>query len=261
MVGDMSDLNHWNAGLYDRSFSYIQDMAVELIELLEPRNGEKILDLGCGTGAMTNNIVQRGALVDGIDNDSAMINLARKRYPKIKFLCISGTDFSSNSQYDAVFSNAALHWMKQPAIVIDRMSNVLRPGGRFVGEMGGSGNVQILIKCLLQTLEEMGLSRDKINCPWYFPHPDEYAKLLEEGGFRVKYIQHFSRLTPLDDCPNGAADWYNMFAGKFLENIELENRDVVIKRATRLAKNSLFKDGRWFADYKRLRFKALRREF
>ena len=252
----MSELNQWNAQLYDKSFSYIQNMAFELIDRLSPEAGERIIDLGCGTGLMTNEIRKKGALVEGLDNDPAMIQLARERYPYIKFMCLSAAEFRTDVEYDAIFSNAALHWMKQPDLVINRIANALKPGGRFVGEMGGAGNVDTLIKSLFQALAEIGISRDEIDFPWYFPNVDEYTKLLEKGGFRVDFIQLFSRPTPLDDCANGASDWYKMFADQFLACTELKSREAVINRATYLAGKSLCKDGRWFADYTRLRFEA-----
>tara|TARA_B100001142_G_scaffold40338_1_gene35944 strand:+ start:70 stop:843 length:774 start_codon:yes stop_codon:yes gene_type:complete len=254
----MSRPNGWNSSLYDKSFGFIQNMAYDLIDELSPQSGESIIDLGCGTGAMTHEIFRRGAAVEGIDSDYEMVQTAMARYPNIKFRCISGEEFTVKEPVDAVFSNAVLHWIKKPNPVIIKVAAALKPGGRFVAEMGGEGNVKILTESLLYALKEAGVSYNPDDFPWYFPTAQEYSRLLKSEGFEVISIRHFVRPTPLDNCPNGASDWYAMFASKFFIQVEKENVNKIISRATEIASQKLLKNGRWMADYTRLRFYAVR---
>lgn len=257
-VGSGARAGAWDAALYDRSFQFIPSMAADLVDVLAPQAGERVIDLGCGTGRLTAEIAARGAAVIGIDADPAMVEAARSQYPDIEFRCADGADFSVGEGFDAVFSNAALHWMKTPEPVIASVAGALRPGGRFVAEMGGYRNVEVLTGSLYQALAETGIAADAVDFPWYFPRTADYAGLLEDGGFEIREIKHFERPTPLDDCPNGAADWYTMFGGNFLAPAPKAVRPGIIDRATALAKAELFRDGRWFADYTRLRFNVIR---
>tara|TARA_Y100001970_G_scaffold19801_2_gene22385 strand:+ start:26623 stop:27420 length:798 start_codon:yes stop_codon:yes gene_type:complete len=254
----VSESSSWDAGLYDRSFGYIQKMALDLIDDLSPKQGECIVDLGCGTGEMAAVIARTGAEVIGVDNDLEMIRLARLKYPTIHFDCTDASDMQFSRKVDAVFSNAALHWIKNPMPVISSVADNLKLGGRFVGEMGGEDNVKVLIASLYDTLNEFGISKDLVVNPWYFPSVKEYSLLLEKGGFDILSIDHFQRVTPLDDCPKGAEDWYEMFAGRFLTNIPESLHGKIIKRASMIASDELLVGGRWFADYTRLRFHAVK---
>jgi trans-aconitate methyltransferase len=250
------DAQSWDANLYDRSFGFIADFGAGLVDLLAPVAGERIVDLGCGVGKLSAEIAAKGATVIGIDADAEMIALARDKHPDIEFICAAGETFSLAAPVDAVFSNAALHWMKQPTPVIARVAEALRPGGRFVAEMGAYRNVVTVTEALYQALAEHSVAREAVDFPWYFPRNSEYVALLEAGGFDVTHLNYFARPTPLDDCPEGLRDWIRMFAGNFLAAAPAGMEDAIAARAEELCRPRLCPDGRWLTDYTRLRFRA-----
>ncbi len=250
-------LSRWNARAYDSSFGYVSAQGAPLVELLDPRPGERVLDLGCGTGVLTADIARRGAHVLGIDGSHSMIEQAIAHHPGLDFTVGDGYDFTVAQPYDAVFSNAALHWMsRDPGAVIDCVREALRPGGRFVAEMGGAGNCAALTSAVLTAWREYGLPEPEL--PWYFPSPAEYAHRLEKGGFTVRLLEYFDRPTPLDECPNGAADWVRMFAGSLLDRVPPAAVEPLLRRVNELAAPALRRETGWMADYVRLRFAAER---
>ncbi len=250
----------WDAALYDRSFGFVSAFGTDMIDLLTPRAGERIVDLGCGTGALTAAIAERGAEVIGLDGDAAMIERARSLHPDLSFAHADGQDFTIAGLADAVFSNAALHWMKEPTRVIACVHRALKPGGRFVAEMGAHKNVKIITDALYRALAEEGVPADAVLFPWYFPRTGRYVSLLEDGGFEVAYLRYFARPTPLDDCPNGLADWVSMFGRNFTDAAPEGRVQAVIDRTIALTRDRLCSDGRWMTDYTRLRFVAMRAE-
>ena len=175
----------WDSALYDEKFAIITEFGAGVVELLAPGPGERIVDLGCGTGGLTAQIAEAGAEVLGIDASEAMIARARVLYPNLRFEVARGEDFTLEAPADAVFSNAALHWMSPPDAVTASVLRALQPGGRFVAEMGGSGNIATIIGALYQALAEEGIPREQVRNPWYFPSIGEYASLLERAGFEV----------------------------------------------------------------------------
>lgn len=248
----------WDAALYDRSFGFVSAMSTDMVALLAPRAGERIVDLGCGTGALTAAIAARGAAVTGLDGDAAMIARARSHHPGLAFAHADGREFAIDGRADAVFSNAALHWMKEPRRVIARVARALRPGGRFVAEMGAYKNVRTITDALYKALAEEGVAAEAVAFPWYFPSPGRYARQLEDGGFEVAYMRYFARPTPLDDCPNGLADWIAMFGRNFTDAAPAGRGRAVVARAVALTRDRLCPEGRWIADYTRLRFVAVK---
>lgn len=250
--------NSWDSALYDEALGIITRYGASLLELLAPAPGMRVLDLGCGTGHLTAQIAAAGADVLGLDAAPSMIARARTLYPTLRFEVARGEDFTLDAPVDAVFSNAALHWMPHPRQVLGCVARAVRPGGRFVAELGGTGNVAALVAALYQALAEVGVPAERVRHPWYFPTVGEYASLLEAAGFEVQHMQLFDRPTPLDDCPNGPADWVRAFAGDFLAAVPPAEHDRVGARVTELVRPRLYRDGRWFADYRRLRFVAVR---
>ncbi len=259
MTGTPGRGNEWDSALYDRALGVVTRLGSGVLELLDPKPGERILDLGCGTGHLTAEIAAYGADVLGLDAAESMIARARALYPRLRFEVGRGADFRLDAPVDAVFSNAALHWMPRPADVAANVARALRPGGRFAAEMGGKGNVSSLIAAVHQALREEGVGAERLPEPWYFPSVGEYATLLEGAGFEVRYAHLFDRPTPLDDCPNGAADWLRVFGGAFLAVVPPERQEAVIARATMLVRPAWYRDDRWVADYRRLRFLAIKR--
>ena len=249
----------WDAALYDRSFGFVSAFGSDMVDLLAPEPGERIVDLGCGTGTLSAAIAARGAEVIGTDGDAAMVDRARALHPGLSFQHADGRDFRIEGQADAVFSNAALHWMKEePAGVIACVARALRPGGRFVAEMGAHRNVRIITDALYRALAEEGAPPESVDFPWYFPRTSRYVGLLEDGGFDVTHLHYFTRPTPLDDCPNGLADWIAMFGRNFTDAAPPGRAHAVVERTVALTRDRLCPDGRWVTDYTRLRFVAVK---
>lgn len=256
----MVSVNVWNADAYDEKLSFVSELGKSLVEMLDPKQGEKILDLGCGTGDLTNEIAKLGAKVVGMDVSPDMIEKARKKYPHLSFLVDNGESFRTEERYDAIFSNAALHWMKRAESVVQSMALALREGGRLVAEFGGKGNVDAIVKTIEEVLfTNYGIDAKERN-PWYFPSIGEYSSLLEKHGFRVIYASHFDRPTSLPDGDQGLDHWLEGFAGDFFADFELDEKTLAYQKIKSRLKAYLWKDGVWIADYKRIRIIAVKEE-
>lgn len=248
----------WEPTLYDTKLGFNTGFGRDLVALLAPRSGEMILDLGCGTGDLAHQIAESGATVVGIDRSLAMIERARQKYPSIAFVQADGQSFAFRpGTFDAVFSNAALHWMTNAAGVVACVWNALKPGGRFVAEFGGKGNIQAVVNAIATVLGRAGYSVEGRD-PWYYPSTGEYATLLEHQGFRVTHAFHFDRPTRLDDGERGLENWLTMFAGTFFEGIPDSQRAALYASIASRLRPLLFHDGAWVIDYVRLRVLALK---
>ncbi len=250
-------INQWNAELYDGKLGFVSGYGKSLIDLLQPQAGEQILDLGCGTGDLSNEIAQSGAEVTGIDLAASMLEQAKRKYPHISFLHENAETVRFTKPFDAVFSNAALHWMKNAEQVAQSIWLALKPNGRLVAELGGKGNVETMVQALEEVLSSYGISSEERN-PWYFPSIGEYSMLLEEQGFRVVYAVHFDRPTPLPEGENGLNHWLNAFGGDFFQGISEEEKSDIIAQVKEKTRSTLWQDGQWIADYKRLRVVAIK---
>ena len=248
----------WDSAFYEQHHGYVSRLGADLVDLLAPRPGERILDLGCGTGHLTQQIAERGACVTGLDSDPAMLEQARANYPDLHLLRADGQDFIVGEPFDAIFSNAALHWMHDAAGVAASMAGALRPGGRLVAEFGGGNNVQELYDGFCDALRDAGLPLPA-RFPWYFPTPAAYSELLGAQGFEVLAARLFPRPTPLAGA-DGLRNWYTMFLGEHLQGLEPGGRERVLDRSERRLRPSLWRDGHWVADYVRLRVVARRRK-
>jgi trans-aconitate methyltransferase len=245
----------WDADLYDDKHAFVWQYGASLVELLAPKPGERILDLGCGTGHLTSQIAQAGATVVGMDRSAEMLAQARSAYPLLQFIQSDARDFTFGEPFDAIFSNAVLHWIRPPEAVIQCVRDALRPGGRFVAEFGGRGNVRRVLAILRETAERMGLTPDFPES--YFPSLSEYTTLLEAAGLEVRSAVLFDRPTPLQGA-DGLRDWLKMFRGSTLASLPAERRDEFLLAVEDAARPELFRDGGWFADYRRLRITAVR---
>ena len=248
----------WNSALYEKNHAFVWQYGESIVELLAPQAGEKILDLGCGTGQLTEKIAQSGAFVQGVDSSLSMISTAKVNYPHINFSVADGRDFQVEEPLDAVFSNAVLHWIKPPDAVINCVEKALKPGGRFVAEFGGKGNVGAIVRALLSVLSEIGSLEPEALNPWYFPSIGEYAGLLEKQGFDVGYAVLFDRPTPLEGGSAGMVNWIEMFAGGFLSGLSDDVRSHVINSVEERLRSALYRDGNWIADYRRIRVVAVK---
>lgn len=243
----------WQAERYAANARFVADLGMPVAELLAPKAGERILDLGCGDGALTLKLQELGCQVVGVDAGPDMIRKAREQ--GLDAHVLDGHELAFERSFDAVFSNAALHWMKRdPDRVIAGVARALVPGGRFVGEMGGHGNVAAIKTALLAVLGRRGIDGERA-IPWYFPTPEAYRAKLEAAGFEIQSIALLPRLTPL---PTGMAAWIATFAEPFTKLLPPADREVAVAEVEGLLRPSLCDDtGRWTADYVRLRFKAV----
>lgn len=245
--------NQWDAELYDNKHSFVSQLATDLVELLAPKSGECILDFGCGTGHLTHNIASSGAEVVGIDNAPTMIEQARKNYPNLKFEVADET-MHFTEQFDAIFSNAVLHWIKEPEKAIASIWRALRPGGRFVAEFGGKGNIKVITTAIYNAMEFAGYPVD-VN-PWYFPSIGEYGTLLEQQGLQLVFASLFERPTPLDNG-QGMYNWLKMFGNSFLNPVPIDKQPKILADIENQLRPTLYR-GTWFVDYRRIRVVAIK---
>lgn len=245
MPGDQ----RWDPAQYAEHARFVSELGGPVVDLLAPRAGERILDLGCGDGELTARIQALGCEVLGVDASAEMVAAAAARGLTVRRMDGQALDF--DAEFDAVFSNAALHWMRDPARVIAGVRRALRPGGRFAGELGGRGNVSAIVGALEGALSARGLAAPS---PWFFPDVEEYRTLLEAGGLTVERIERFPRPTPL---PGDVGAWVETLAQPYLTAVPAGERPALIAEVVDALRDTL-SDGRgnWFADYVRLRFLA-----
>lgn len=242
---------HWDPERYARNARFVADLGAPLLDLLDTQPGQRVLDLGCGDGALTEKIAALGAEVVAVDASAEQIAAARER--GLDAHVADGEALAYEAAFDAVFSNAALHWMRDPEAVIDSVWRALRPGGRFVGEFGGGDNVGAIRRALIDALNRRGLDGAAAD-PWFFPTAEQYRGLLEARGFRAESVALFERPTPL---PGELAGWLETFAESFFKQVAPEARNALLQEVVEALRPTLCDaEGRWTADYVRLRFAA-----
>jgi trans-aconitate methyltransferase len=239
----------WDPERYRRNAAFVPALGREVITLLAPQKNERILDLGCGDGTLTSELAKIATVV-GVDASAEQIAACQAR--GLDAHVADGNALAFDNEFDAVFSNAALHWMRDPDGVIASVWRGLKPGGRFVAECGGAGNVAHVVKASLNALKRRGID-GKTAIPWYFPSPDEYRAKLEARGFKVVSMMLFQRPTEL---PGRLGDWLDTFAECFLALLPESQRAAYKDEVEESLRPYLFKGGIWRADYVRLRFDA-----
>jgi SAM-dependent methyltransferase len=245
----------WDPDRYARNASFVPELGQAALELLDPRPGERILDVGCGHGVLTEKLSTAGARVVGVDASAEQVAAARARGLDARVM--SGEALTFSNEFDAVFSNAALHWMQRPDAVIAGVWNALVPGGRFVGEFGGGDNVRTTVRALSVALGRRGIDGAAV-FPWYFPDDGEYRQKLEGVGFQVRSCVLIPRPTPL---PGDIADWMHTFCEAYLKAVPPTDEAAFISEVrTDLKPHLCDGDGRWTVDYVRLRFHAVKPE-
>lgn len=252
----MTKSNTWKVNLYNQKHAFVYQYGEELIELLNPRSNEFILDLGCGSGQLANEIRKSRASVIGIDSSEEMIVQAQSNFPELDFFVEDAANFHFEKPFDAIFSNAVLHWVLDGEKAIVCMNKSLKRGGRLVLEFGGKGNVEIIVNSLRKSLENRGYLKNATLKNWYFPSISEYTSLLEKNGFEVEFAQLYDRPTELADTESGIKDWIEMFGASFLIDVSMHDKEDILEEVQNNVKSSCFQDDKWFADYRRIRILA-----
>ncbi len=248
----------WDAGKYTEDFSFVHRYGNDVAELLDCGAGSTVLDLGCGNGALTKRLQEKGFLVTGMDASPEFLAMAKETYPELSFIQADAVSFSLEEPVDAVFSNAVFHWIEKEkqAAMLECVGRALREKGQFVFEMGGAGNNVRIHGELEKAFAEYGYS---YKMPFYFPSIGEYASMVEEAGLQVRYAVLFERPTELKG-DGGMRDWIDMFVRTPFEAVSApEHREAIKSRAVEALRPVLYKDGKWYADYVRLRMKAYKR--
>ena len=244
----------WDPAAYGKDGAFVHQLAGGVLEWLAPQRGERVLDLGCGDGKLTQRLIETGAQVTAIDSSPAMVSAARGLGIRVDEGSAESLPYPDHS-FDAVFSNAVLHWVRGQDEMMTQVHRVLRPGGRFVAEMGGHGNIAAIRVAFAAVLAHHGFAElgDRGN---YYPTPEAYTHRLEKHGFKVEKIIHFPRPTPLGE--SGMHGWLRTFCGGALSALPEELREPVVdETATLLAPVLRDEDSHWTADYVRLRFTAI----
>ena len=244
----------WDSSLYDQKHSFVFKYGEEVLALLNPQRGERILDVGCGTGHLTKLIAEAGAKVVGVDSAPEMVEAARAAYPDINFVVADAANFSFREPFDAVFSNAALHWVTAAEHAVVCMAQVLKQGGRFVVELGGKGNIAAITRAVRDAIWEV--LQIRIEHDRYYPSVSEYSGLLERHGLLVRSAVLFDRPTKLEAGEQGLRNWIAMFDQAVMRNVPDEKKEQVIRRVEDKTRRTLFANGYWCADYRRLRMVA-----
>jgi len=241
---------NWDSEGYASNARFVTDLGAPVLELLAARPGERILDVGCGDGVLTKKIADLGCHVVGVDSSASFATSARKL--GLDIVETSASDMEFSACFDAVFSNAALHWMKDADAVLAKVARALRPKGRFVAEMGGHGCVRTIQCALVEELDRRGHD-GQAAVPWYFPTVEDYGARLRQHGFDVRYIALIPRPTPLPDIMG----WLTTFSGCFTAVLPPPEREDYLRCVQERIRPQLCDEsGHWTADYVRLRFEA-----
>ena len=247
---------NWNAGKYTEGFSFVYRYGQDVLSLIDAPEGSSVIDLGCGTGVLTNALREKGYNVTGVDASDDMLRKARANFPAITFLQADATCFTASAPADAVFSNAVLHWIdrdNQPKMM-RCVHDALKTGGQFVFEMGGFRCAGMIHDMLAEVFRKYGY--DYV-MPFFFPAVGEYASMLEAAGFSVRYALLFDRPTELEGA-DGLYDWINMFVKIPFRAVNDSDREKILRDTVDALRGNLFYGGKWHADYVRLRMRALK---
>ncbi|BDD07703.1 SAM-dependent methyltransferase [Fulvitalea axinellae] len=251
--------NHWETSLYNNKHAFVYRFGAGLVDLLAPKPGERILDLGCGSGQLTDMIARHGATAIGADKSPEMVADACARYPELDFHVKDASDFLFEEPFDAVFSNATLHWVPEAGQAVRCMAKNLKPGGRIVLEFGGKGNVKTILDALAVELTAKGYGKNAQNAVFYFPSISEYSSLLEANGFEVNMATLYDRPTELANPETGVIDWLDMFADSFATGIDADEWLEIRKATQNRTLPKFLKEGKLYADYRRIRVLATKK--
>lgn len=247
---------NWDAKGYKENFSFVHEYGEDVVSLLKSPKGAAVLDLGCGNGALSVKLLEKGYKVIGMDTSEAMLEIAKAQYPYMTFLQGDACSFHLKEPLDAIFSNAVFHWIDASIHphMLCHLAGQLKTGGELVCEFGGNGCAETVHAALERAFAKRGLVYPRV---FYFPTIGEYAPLLEEAGFRVEYAVLFDRPTK-QKTEDGFKDWVNMFDKAPFEGMDEALKDEIIEEAEAESKEKLYHDGSWYIDYVRIRFRAVK---
>lgn len=246
----------WNSSLYDNKHSFVAEYGKAMIDFVNVEEGQKILDLGCGTGVLTNELSKNGADVIGTDLSKNMIDKAKSNYPNLTFQVEDATKLPFENYFDTVFSNAVFHWIPNQEKLLHSVCNSLKNNGTLLCEFGAKNNISEIETAFEKVLEQMG---DSYFSPFFFPSKEEYKLLLDQAGFEVKQIIEYDRPTPLADGEKGLRNWISQFFASDLLKFSDEQKEQVLFETEKLCKNSLWKKDQWIADYRRIQIIAVKK--
>lgn len=244
----------WDSKNYASNFSFVYEYGEEVMNLLDSKTGMTVVDLGCGNGQLTKQLSDKGMDVIGIDQSEEMLTLARKSYPQIEFICADATSVAVDKKVDAIFSNAVFHWIDNQDDLIKNIVKQLKEGGQLVCEFGGYGNTELIQAALEREFHRRGLQYIR---NFYFPTIGEYTSRLEAHGLQVKYANLFDRPTK-QVGEDGLANWIRMFNMLPFQGIEKAVQEHIIQCVVDELRPVLYKEGNWYADYVRIRIKAIK---
>lgn len=246
----------WNSDLYEDKHSFVAEYGKYMIDFVNIDKGQKILDLGCGTGVLTNELAKKGSAVTGTDLSKDMVHTAKANYPDLIFQVEDGTKLPFIDEFDTVFSNAVFHWILNQDGLLNSIFNSLKDNGTLICEFGAKNNINQIQTAFEAALAQMGYSYCS---PFFFPSKEQYKLLLEHAGFEVKQIIEFDRPTPLDDGENGLRNWISQFFASDLIELSEEEKEQVLLKTEELCRNSLWKKDTWVADYRRIQVIAVKK--
>lgn len=248
-----SKIQSWSPQLYERHARFVGDLAEDVVKLLDPQPGERILDIGCGDGYLTEKLASYGARLVGVDFSETLVEAAKKRGVDARHG--NGEELWFEAEFDGAFSNAAMHWMLRAAETASGVFRALKPGGRFVGEFAGAGNAQIIRREVHEALERRGIDSSAVD-PWYLPSEDEYRDVLSKSGFEVKYVSLFDRPVVID---YPLEKWIQTFGSPYIRALKGLSESEFLAEVSDRAKHELLgPDGKWTIDYTRIRFVAVK---
>jgi 2-isopropylmalate synthase len=251
-MNNQKETNNWNPTRYQQHAHFVSDLAMPVVDLLDPRPQEHILDLGCGEGTLGLEIMHRGTKVLGVDLSPQMV--AQACINGLEARVMSVIDMPFVEAFDAVFSNAMLHWVKDAELAVANVACALKKGGRFIAEFGGEGNVRYIVEAMREEFVEHP-EYGRWQEPWYFPTPREYSAILEAHGLSAESIELIPRPTPIDDIAN----WLEVFTGGVTAHLSPEQTHTFRTRVRERLKATIYTEEEgWIADYVRLRVKAIK---
>ena len=246
--------NCWDSNNYTDNFQFVHKYGEGVLELLTVPKGSFVVDLGCGNGALTEQLIEKGYRTLGIDASPQMLEKAKELHPDLDFRLDDACEFRLEEKADAIFSNAVFHWIDDHDKLVKNISENLKSGGEFVFEFGGKGCAETVHNAMEQAFSSLGL---KYKNSFNFRSIGEFAPLLEKHGFSVKYAVLYDRPTE-QVGENGLENWINMFLGSAFNGIDDETKAEIIEKVVEICRPKLYTDGKWIIDYVRLQMKAIK---